>query len=262
MNATAAIAIGAFMALLLAIAVRRRALPRGPSPGEDSLARELAGLREQLDSGELDRADYELLRERLAARLAAGPSDELAGSIAEPRSWRRRSWRWPLAGALAAAIVVATLIPAVRQRGMNDFPTGNDFAASASGADSAIMDWQMAEQAFAKRDYEQAVERFRAAVAFRPDLADLRARFGFALANAGRTQEALAQLRLAVRKAPELPSGRLYLGAVLLRTGDRSAAFEQWRRFLELQPAGNAADFVRSQLSSTPPAPGASTSEP
>lgn len=262
MNATAAIAVGAFMALLLALVVRRRALPRPGSPGEDLVARELAGLREQLDSGELDRADYDLLRERLAARVAAGETAEPAGSRGAPRSWTWRSWRWPVAGVLAAGIIVATLIPALRQRGMNDFPTGNDFAASMPAADPGVMELQMAEQAFAKGDYEQAIERFRVAVAFFPDQVELRARLGFALASAGRTREALGQLRLAVRDAPELALPRLYLGAVLLRAGNRTAAFEQWRRFLELQPVGEAADFVRSQLSKAAPAQGGAPSDP
>lgn len=63
-------------------------------------------------------------------------------------------------------------------------------------------------------DARRAVVKYRAAIGFFPDRADLRARFGFALALAGQPDEALDQLRRAVRAAPALPSARLYLGAV------------------------------------------------
>lgn len=207
---------------------------------EESLARELDGLREQLDSGELEARDYEFLRERLAARAAVR-------EVQRGRGGFRPKWRWPAAGLAAATIIVATLVPALRQRGAGDFPTGNDFTASAQ-LSSGIAEWQAAEQALDKGDLPRAVERYRLAVAFLPDSAELRARFGFALASAGRTEDALEQLRLAVRAAPSLPSARLYLGAVLLKAGKREAAAAHWRRFLELQPKGPAARLVRRAL--------------
>ncbi len=76
----------------------------------------------------------------------------------------------------------------------------------------------------------------------------MRARFGFALASAGRQQEALAQLRRAVRGDPNLPLARLYLGSVLFKSGERAAALTHWRRYLELEPAGEGAQLVRRVL--------------
>lgn len=206
---------------------------------EDALARELAGLREQLEDGELGAGDYARLRERVVLRAAADP--EAAGSSTGS------GWRWAAGGALGAAVVVAALVPALRERGAGDFGTGNDFGAREQ-LDSGSAEWRAAERALAAGDRAEAVRRYRLAVAFLPERADLRARFGFALARSGRRNEALEQLRLAVRAAPRLPDARLYLGAVLMQAAKKREARVQWRRYLELAPRGESAALVRRLL--------------
>ena len=206
---------------------------------DDALTRELAGLREQLEDGELDAGDYARLRERVVLRAAADP--EAAASSTGS------GWRWAAGGALGAAVVVAALVPALRERGAGDFGTGNDFGAREQ-LDSGSAEWRAAERALTAGDRAEAVRRYRLAVAFLPERADLRARFGFALARTGRPDEALEQLRLAVRAAPRLPDTRLYLGAVLIQAGKKREARAQWRRYLELAPRGGSAALVRRLL--------------
>lgn len=216
---------------------------------DEALARELAGLEEQLAEGELAPPEYEFLRERLAARAAGVETAEAERGIQPRRSLR--AWRWPVAGLLAAALIVATLVPALRQRGPGDFSSGNDFA-SAPAAPPGVAEWRAAEAAMEAGDARRAVANYRDALAFFPDRADLRARFGFALALAGQPTEALHELRRAVGAAPALPSVRLYLGAVLLRAGEREEAVVHWRRYLALEPRGEAAALVRRALAGRP----------
>lgn len=226
------------LAALAAIAAWRRRAERGEArlPPE-RLERELHALDEELATGELEEPDYAMLRDRTLRRAAARPA-VVTRAVAR--------WRWPFAGAAAATIVAVTLVPALRQRGPMDFPTGNDFAAQPES--SWVVQWREAEAALEMGKTETAVARYRLAVAFAPDLPDLRARYGFALASAGRQQEALDQLRRAVRKDPHLPLARLYLGAVLLKAGERDAALVHWRRYLELEPRGDGARLVRRAL--------------
>lgn len=234
-----ALALGAgLLAAFAAIAVWRRRGQRAEAPlPPGRLERELRALDEERAAGELEERDHAMLRDRTLRRAAARPRTAI-GTAAR--------WRWSLAGAAAATIVAVTLVPALRQRGPNDFPTGNDFAAESEI--SWVVQWREAETALEAGNTESALERYRLAVAFAPELPDLRARFGFALATAGRRQEALAQLRRAVRGDPDLPLARLYLGSVLFKAGKRGAARAHWRRYLELEPTGEGARLVRRVL--------------
>ncbi len=236
-----ALTILAGLALAVATLVRwtRRAKAGGNAIGRERLDRELTDLDEQLAAGDLEPHDHALLRDRLLARATA-PTRPVAAR-------RAPAWRWPLAGAAAAAVIGITLIPALRQRGANDFPTGNDFSAQQSET-AWLAEWRAAEHAAAAGRTTEALERYRLAVAFAPGFAELRARFGFALASAGRSKEAVEQLRRAVVDEPSLPVARLYLGAVLLKAGERDAALVQWRRYLQLEPRGEGAKLVRGVL--------------
>lgn len=205
----------------------------------ERLEAELHDLDEELALGELDASDHRLLRERLLTRPASQPA-------ATPAR-RAPAWRWPLAGLAAAIFIAATLVPALRQRGASDFQTGNDFSAR-PGESAWLAQWRAAERAAEAGRTAEALRRYRLAVAFAPDVAELRARFGFALAAAGRRREGIGQLRRAVADAPSLPVARLYLGAVLLKEGARQAALAQWRRYLELEPSGEAATLVRRTM--------------
>lgn len=242
MTATLAVLTGVIAASIGAVLLGRQAGRARSNPGSspDPVRRELVDLRQDLAAGELSPGDYEFLRDRLAARVALAPS-------ADGRRSPANRWRWPLGGLIAAVVIVATLVPALRDRSPGGFGTGNDFS-DRGMTDSGSVAWRDAERAAAAGDVRRAVSRYRVAVAFLPEVPELRARFGFALAQAKRTAEAEEQLRLAVRAKPQLPDARLYLGAVLMARGRRQEAARQWRAYLALQPRGADAALVRRTL--------------
>lgn len=227
--------------MLLALLTRPGTLRAMSNRAPDSAALELRSLREGLASGELERRDYDLLRERLARRLA------LRRPLAERADRRRIGWRWPAAAALAAGLTAATLVPAVRERGAGQTPTGNDFSEQ-DAVVTGVQRLQAAQQAMARGDFGKAAESYRLAIGFFPDKADVRAEYGFALARTGRRREGIRQLQLAVLRAPRLPSARLYLGAVLVQGAERGAGLRQWRVFLRLEPRGQRARVIRRTL--------------
>lgn len=230
-----ALLLGVGLAVAATSIVRWTRRGRELPPVPERLEAELDDLDAQLAEGELEPGDYELLRSR---RLQQRPDAPVG---------RAPRWRRPLAGVAVAVVIVATLVPALRQRGANDFSSGNDFAAS-QPLPAGMSEWRAAEAAVEAGRLKPALERYRLAIAFEPEIAALRSRYGFALAQAGRPADALAQLRRAARSDPQLADTRLYLGAVLLKAGRRQEAIREWRRFLELAPNGKAAALVRRQL--------------
>lgn len=242
MTAAATILLGAAGAMLLAMLCVTRRSPAARERRQPAVARELYGLQEDLRSGDIDRDAYDRSRERLAARLAA---TETPSATRERARWR---WRWPAAGVLTAALIAIALIPAVRQRGPADSPTGNDFGAQATVARQAVADVRAAERALNSGDAAGGVSRYRRALAIFPERTDLRARFGLALLRAGRVRESLTQLQLSASRAPRTPTIRLYLGAALVIAGRRDEAAAQWRRFLDLTPSARDRAVVRRQL--------------
>lgn len=179
----------------------------------------------------------------MAGMEAAG-----GGGATQALAAGRPAWMWAAGGLLAAGVVAATLIPAVRQRAPGEFSTGNGQSAAITVVEQGAQEWAAAERALSAGDGRRAVAHYRRAVSFLPQRSDLRVRFGFALAQVERPEEAVTQLRFAVRRAPELPEARLYLGAVLLGAGRPDEAAAQWRRYLSLSPRGQLADVVRDQL--------------
>lgn len=244
----AAVFTGLFAALLFAAMAVRGSAPDKRENAEDPASRELRALADDLRTGELSLGEYHDARDRLAARMAAehaGPEEQVV--TRRPRR-RTPAWLWAAGGLLAAGIVAAALLTAVRQRGPNDFSTGNDQAAATTAIERGAAAWTAAEQAMGAGDGRRAVAQYRRAVSLLPQRSDLRVRLGFALAQVNRPEEAVTQLRFAVRRAPELPDARLYLGAVLLSADRPDEAATQWQRYLRLSPAGPSAEFVRGEL--------------
>lgn len=202
-----------------------------------TLARDIVELQEQLDAGELTARDHALLRERAVLRAAAPACARTSRSASGAA--------WAVGGLVVALLVAIALVPAVRDRGPGDYGTGNDFSESRGRMGGGIAEWTAAERALGRGDVAGALRRYRLAVAFLPERADLRSRFGFALAQTGRTVEAVEQLKLAERSAPTLPEAHLYLGVVLTRAQRRRAAVPHLRRYLRLAPRGTAAPLAR-----------------
>ncbi|MFG6463783.1 tetratricopeptide repeat protein [Roseateles sp. DXS20W] len=84
-----------------------------------------------------------------------------------------------------------------------------------------------------------AADAFGAAVSAQPADAALREHAATALAAAGREEEALAQLREALRLAPQRVPTWFLLGQWLLQRGDEDGAAEAWARVLAID-AGHA----------------------
>lgn len=205
-----------------------------------SLAAELTDLRQQHAEGELSSADYGRLRERLVLRAAVAEEKEASSSTSMP------AWRW-LAGVLVGvALVVAALVPAVRERGPGGSITGND--AIEEDAATAAEQWRAGDKAWEEGRLSVAIDRYRRAVAILPDRPELRTRLGLALGDSGRLSEAIKELRMAVRADPDLPITRVYLGGLLARSGRPDEAARQWRHYLKLAPDSEAAPAVRRSL--------------
>lgn len=216
-----------------------------------TLARELRDLREQFDAGDLSERDYDHLRERLALRTAAaatatGTTGDASGMPATSRS-RRSQFRMVAAMALSVVVVLAALLPAIRERGPDGGITGND-SIEIDPTQAGLERVAAAQRAWRAGRRTEAIRHYRQATAILPHEPQLRTEFGVALAETGRLKEAEEQLRAAIRMDAQLPLARVYLGGVLLRLGRGDAAAAQWRRYLELAPDGEPADAVRRRL--------------
>ncbi|HLT35818.1 MAG TPA: tetratricopeptide repeat protein, partial [Enhygromyxa sp.] len=68
------------------------------------------------------------------------------------------------------------------------------------------------------------------------------------LVNQGKLEDALAAASRAKLAAPDLPEVFSTLGALLEADGDKAAAVEAYRRYLELDPAGKQSSAVKNSL--------------
>ena len=91
-------------------------------------------------------------------------------------------------------------------------------------------DWVVRDQIALARsdrgDWAAAVEEQRESVRRFPGLAVVHKALAHALEGAGRTDDAIAEFREAVRLEPRFPSAYLYLGRALIEAGDYRAALE------------------------------------
>ena len=95
---------------------------------------------------------------------------------------------------------------------------------------------RMAAFALAANEPAEARQWYDQVLAESPDDVDARiGRAGIAIRE-GRTDEALADLRAAVRKAPEHEAGLLLLARTHARAGQPELAERAWRRLLQTDP--------------------------
>ncbi len=87
-------------------------------------------------------------------------------------------------------------------------------------------------------DWERAEVALRRAIELDPGGVSGRAAYSYLLANQGRIDEALAQVRKVIEIDPLAPSlGGVGLGWLLFMKGDREAAVEAWHDTLEFSPS-------------------------
>jgi serine/threonine-protein kinase len=91
---------------------------------------------------------------------------------------------------------------------------------------------------FLEWDWERAEVAFRRSIELDPGFVWGRQGYSEALANQGRIDEALAQVRKVIEIDPlALSRGNVDLGLLLFWKGDREAAVEAWHDALELSPS-------------------------
>jgi len=124
---------------------------------------------------------------------------------------RRRWGRW--AAGLALAISAGTPAPSVAE------PTETRPEAAASDPDYAA-----GKQALERKDWGEAVRRFRQAALRDPDNADLQNYLGFSYRNLGQLDAAFEHYRRALELNPRHRGAHEYAGEAYLMVGDLARA--------------------------------------
>jgi tetratricopeptide (TPR) repeat protein len=125
-------------------------------------------------------------------------------------------WRWWAAGlALAAAIIVGMVLSCYA-----------DPAETTPDAAARNPDYAAGQQALERKDWREAVQRFRQAALRDPDNADLHNYLGFSYRNAGELDAALKHYRRALELNPRHRGAHEYAGEAYLLLGDLARAEE------------------------------------
>ncbi len=98
---------------------------------------------------------------------------------------------------------------------------------------------QQADELFTQGQYAQAARIYSRILELSPKDPEARNELGLCLHYAGDTAGALAQLRTAVEKAPELPRPWLTLGFIQLQAGNQTEARAALQKARDLDPAGD-----------------------
>jgi Tfp pilus assembly protein PilF len=96
---------------------------------------------------------------------------------------------------------------------------------------------KLADDAFARAAYAEAVNHLQDLIALKPRDAGALNKLGAALSKVGRYQEAKVQFRKAVTRQPDHPDAHGNLGAIYLACGQFLEAENSLRRALEVKPA-------------------------
>lgn len=233
----------------------------------DFLLRSLDDLDAEHAAGELTDRRWVELRDQYTVQAAtvlraidrlepASPAP--AADTPVPRRRRRR-----LAGAALVAVALAVgaglLANALGDRRPGQTITGNselgasdlDRLARAARQRPEHYETQIA-YAIALMEAGEAVDALRAfdtAAQLDPDAAAPKAYGGWLVFLAGLTDEALGRIDAAIAADPDYPDAHFFRGMVLLRgRDDRTAAVDEFRRFLDLAPPGPERDQVEQLL--------------
>ena len=248
--------------------VRNRTQPVEPlaDPLEDErdmLLRALRELDDELEQGTLSEPEHRALRHetelRAVAVLRALEARDATGELPEQlRALRRhapgaRSVRPARGGRLAvilaasAVVVAATVALAtgyVANRGMGDPITGDQnelafFEQRVADHPNDVAARLDLAQRYLEIGDTRAVQQYLAVLELDPDNAEANAKLGFLLYRAGRTEEGLRQVEIALETAPEYPEALYYRGVILLEGLDRpEEAAASLRDYLRVAPFG------------------------
>jgi peptidoglycan/xylan/chitin deacetylase (PgdA/CDA1 family)/uncharacterized caspase-like protein len=104
------------------------------------------------------------------------------------------------------------------------------------------------QQLYREKKYDEALEKFRAAVAMRPGDIVLLNNLGFIYYAMGRYDEALTHLQRTLAMDPNRKEAHLNLGDTLAKLGRMEEAKTHYRQFLALYPASSRAEEIRKLL--------------
>jgi tetratricopeptide (TPR) repeat protein len=102
--------------------------------------------------------------------------------------------------------------------------------------DSADLQFQRGAVDFFQGQWERAAERFREAIALKPDFSDAHYNLGHTLVQLNDRAGAIASFREAIRFRPDFAAAHTNLGKLLLEEGDREAAREAIATAARLAP--------------------------
>ncbi len=89
--------------------------------------------------------------------------------------------------------------------------------------------------------YGPAIDEYQRALDLRPDFPDVRERMAKALFDAGKQNEAIAELNEVKEKRPDYVGARINLGMFLYSTGKEEEAEKEWKEVLEMVPENRRA---------------------
>jgi tetratricopeptide (TPR) repeat protein len=136
-------------------------------------------------------------------------------------------------GSLGPQLLVG-LADRVRQTGGDAVPLLT--AAQARYPDDFLINVDLAMTHFMAEKWEKAVECYRAALALRPEAAEVYSSLGGALLSQGRTDEALFACQQAVRLDANYSMAHGNLGSTLGKLGRVDEAITEYRRAIQLDP--------------------------
>lgn len=95
---------------------------------------------------------------------------------------------------------------------------------------------------------DAAVDLYHRALDLDPTQPEALYNLGFCLLHRGKAAAAIPFFEAATSSNPGFSGAHLYLAMACELTGDRKKARQVWQRFLELEPAGEWADYARQHL--------------
>jgi tetratricopeptide (TPR) repeat protein len=95
---------------------------------------------------------------------------------------------------------------------------------------------------------EEAITEYRKALLVAPGFADLRIRLAYALREAGRLEEGLAELDMAIADRPGLISAHAQRGVILYLLGRKAEAREAWEKALYRDPLNKLVQLYLNTL--------------
>lgn len=95
---------------------------------------------------------------------------------------------------------------------------------------------------------ELAVDLYHRALDLDPGQPEALYNLGFCLLHRGKAAAAVSFFQGAIGSNAEFADAHLYLAMAYELTGDRRSARDAWRRYLELEPVGEWADYARQHI--------------